>query len=80
MRRIFLPSVTGFIIIALVSIASIGGSEAGDVCDFEFNEFYNGSSLETQDSEWECDRGGQLVFTIWFGEQVSSSFRIYFLI
>ena len=66
MRRILLSSVTAGVILAFVSVANIGGCEAGDVCDFEFNEFYNGSSSETQDSEWECERGGQLIFTIAF--------------
>ena len=65
MKRIIL-SVLPAALIALVSIGNIGGCSSGETCDFRFNEFYNGSSLETQESEWSCQNGGQIVFTIAF--------------
>lgn len=66
MRRMLVSSVPGLILIALISITSIGGCKSGDSCDFTFNLFTNGSTPETQDSEWECERGGELIFTIAF--------------
>ncbi|HVY54802.1 MAG TPA: hypothetical protein VHC46_03505 [Thermodesulfobacteriota bacterium] len=65
MKRIIL-SVLPAALITLVSIGSIGGCSSGDTCDFRFTEFYNGSSPDTQDSEWSCQNGGQVVFTIAF--------------
>jgi hypothetical protein len=65
MKRIIL-SVLPAVLITLVSISNIGGCSSGETCDFRFNEFYNGSSLDTQDSEWSCQNGGQVVFTIAF--------------
>jgi len=67
MRRILLTSVTATVLLILASLANIGGCKAGGTCDLNFNEvFGNGSSSETQDSEWECENGGGLVFTIAF--------------
>lgn len=66
MRRTLVSSVPGLILIALVSIASIGGCKSGETCDFTFNDFKNGPSADTQDSEWDCFNGGQLIFTIAF--------------
>ena len=65
MRRIILSAIPA-VLITLVSIGSIGGCSSGDTCDFRFSEFYNGSSLDTQDSDWSCQNGGQFVFTIAF--------------
>jgi len=65
MKRIILSALPA-VLIALVSIGNIGGCSSGDTCDFRFNEFYNGSSSATQDSEWSCQNGGQVVFTIAF--------------
>lgn len=65
MKRIIL-SVLPAALIALVSIGNIGGCSSGETCDIRFNEFYNGSSSATQDSEWSCQNGGVDVFTIAF--------------
>lgn len=65
MKRLIL-SVLPAALLALVSIGNIGGCSSGQTCDIRFNEFYNGSSLATQDSEWSCQNGGQVVFTIAF--------------
>jgi len=67
MRRILFTSVTAAVILILASLANIGGCKAGSSCDLNFIEvFVNGSSPDTQDSEWECENGGVLVFTIAF--------------
>ncbi len=69
MRRILMSSVTAAIFLVLVAIANTGGCKSGETCDFTFNQFLNGSSADTQDSEWECQNGGVVVFTIaFFGE------------
>lgn len=47
----------------LTIAGSIGGCNDSP-CDFEFNSFLNGSSLEDQTSEWDCKRGGETVFTM----------------
>lgn len=65
MKRIILSALPA-LLLALVSTGNIGGCSSGETCDFRFNEFYNGSSLDTQDSEWSCRNGGQFVFTIAF--------------
>lgn len=65
MKRIIL-SVLPAALITMISIGNIGGCSSGDTCDFRFNEFYNGSSFDTQDSEWSCQNGGQFVFSIAF--------------
>ena len=67
MKRLILAVVPA-LLITVVSIGNIGGcsSGSGDTCDFIFNEFYNGSSQATQDSEWSCVNGGEVVFTIAF--------------
>ncbi len=59
-------SLVGLFVIVLVAISGSGGCNSGDVCDIRFNEFLNGTSLETQDSEWQCENGGVIVFTIGF--------------
>lgn len=54
-----------FVIILLVFLisGSIGG--CGDIpCDFDLNSFFNGSSIEDQDSEWDCKLGGETIFTL----------------
>ncbi len=66
MRRMLITSIPCLILIVLVSIASMGGCKSGETCDFTFNDFKNGVSPGTQDSEWECFIGGQLIFTIAF--------------
>ncbi|MEQ9619842.1 MAG: hypothetical protein RIG61_11815 [Deltaproteobacteria bacterium] len=74
MRRILTSSVTAAILLVLVAIANTGGCKSGETCDFTFNQFLNGSSADTQDSEWECQNGGVIVFTIaFFGD--STGFR-----
>lgn len=65
MKRLIL-SLVPVVLIAVVSIGSMGGCSSGDVCDIRFSEFYNGSSQATQDSEWSCVNGGEVVFTIAF--------------
>ena len=59
-------SLAGLFVIVLVALSGSGGCNSGDVCDINFNEFQNGTSLETQDSEWQCENGGVIVFTIAF--------------
>ena len=67
MKRMLLTSVTVAVILISVSLANIGGCKAGSSCDLNFIVvFVNGSSSDMQDSEWECENGGVLVFTIAF--------------
>jgi len=59
-------TLSGFSIIAVfvfIIAGSIGGCN-DTPCDFEFNSFLNGSSLEDQTSEWDCKRGDETVFTM----------------
>lgn len=59
-------SLAGLFVIALVALSGSGGCNSGEVCDIRFTEFLNGTSGETQDSEWQCENGGVVVFTIAF--------------
>ena len=54
------------VLFVLVALSGSGGCNSGDVCDIRFSEFLNGTSEETQDSEWQCENGGVIVFTIAF--------------
>jgi hypothetical protein len=65
MRRLIL-SLFPVILIAIVAAGSIGGCNSGNSCNFDFNDLTNGSSAETQDSEWSCKNGDVVVFTIAF--------------
>jgi len=53
--------VVGFFIL-LISV-SIGGC-SDTPCDFDLNAFFNGTSILDQNSEWDCKRGGETVFTL----------------
>jgi hypothetical protein len=65
MKRLIL-SIVPALLITIVSIGNIGGCSSGEVCDFRFNAFFNGSTQAGQDSEWSCENGGVVVFTIAF--------------
>jgi len=65
MKRLIL-SIVPALLITIVSIGNIGGCSSGETCDFRFNAFYNGSTRAGQDSEWSCENGGVIVFTIAF--------------
>lgn len=65
MRR-FILSIAPALLITLAASGNIGGCATGETCDIRFNEFYNGSSLAAQESEWSCESGGTVVFTIAF--------------
>lgn len=66
MKRLIL-SIVPALLITIVSIGNVGGcGSGGGPCDFTFNEFYNGSNAAGQDSEWSCENGGVVVFTIAF--------------
>ena len=66
MKRIILSLIPA-VLITLISVGNIGGcGSGGGPCDIRFNTFYNGSSQAEQDSEWQCQNGGQDVFTIAF--------------
>ena len=59
-------TLSDFSIIAMFVViiaGSIGGCN-DTPCDFEFNSFLNGSSLEDQTSEWDCKRGDETIFTM----------------
>lgn len=49
-----------FIVLALGNIGGCGDTP----CDFDLNAFFNGTSFMDQDSEWDCKRGGETVFTM----------------
>ena len=59
-------SLAGLFVIVVVALSGSGGCNSGDVCDIRFTEFLNGTSEETQNSEWQCENGGIVVFTIAF--------------
>lgn len=59
-------SLAGLFVIVLVALSGSGGCNSGNPCDIRFNEFLNGTSVETQDSEWSCVNAGVVVFTIAF--------------
>ena len=65
MRRMILSFIP-VILIVIVAAGSIGGCNSGDSCNFAFNPLTNGSTQESQDSEWSCKNGGVEVFTIAF--------------
>ncbi len=66
MKRLIL-SIVPALLITMVSVGNIGGcGSGGGPCDFSFNQFYNGSNAAGQDSEWSCENGGEVVFTIAF--------------
>ncbi len=65
MKR-FILSIVPALLITIAAAGNIGGCSSGETCDFRFNEFYNGSSRAAQDSEWSCENGGVVVFTIAF--------------
>ncbi|MEM7007686.1 MAG: hypothetical protein AAF462_00960 [Thermodesulfobacteriota bacterium] len=44
-------------------IANMGGC-SDTPCNLNFNLFLNGPSIMEQDSEWDCKRGGETVFTM----------------
>lgn len=62
--------ISGLSVVALfiiLALGNIGGCGDGDSpCDFEFNAFLNGATFMDQDSEWDCKRGGETVFTLGF--------------
>lgn len=59
-------SLAGLFVIVLVALSGSGGCNSGDVCDIRFVELTNGTSEETQESEWACENAGVVVFTIAF--------------
>lgn len=51
-----------------IAMGSLGGCN-DTPCDFDFNAFLNGNSINDQTSEWDCKRGGETVFTLaWFAD------------
>ena len=62
-----MKKITSRIIIVGMLLFIIAGTIGGcndTPCDFEFNSFLNGSSIDDQTSEWDCKRGGETVFTM----------------
>lgn len=59
-------SLAGLFVIVLVALSGSGGCNSGEVCDIRFATFTNGTSEQTQESEWACENAGVVVFTIAF--------------
>jgi len=58
--------IPGLLIIVLFFVLISGnvGGCGDNLCDFELNSFFNGTSIDDQTSEWDCKRGGETVFTL----------------
>ncbi len=68
-------SLAGLFVIVLVALSGSGGCNGGNPCDIDFVDLTNGTTAETQVSEWSCVNAGIEVFTIAFfvnGEGVRS--------
>lgn len=63
----FQISFAGLILIVLAALSSSGGcNSSGDLCQLNFVELTNGPTEALQESEWECEAGGVVLFSIAF--------------